>query len=225
MDIMEIKNRLRSICDKQDVVRLDLFGSRARSQGSFGKDYDFVVEFSNITPGEYSKRYFGLLHALEDELDSPIDLLTYSSIRRNSLRKKIAEEKVPLYERWNQRITGGYSHGGAINKDLHWQLIRWNRTYLTRKRVSLLRDALRSLVRLLPESANWMPMSWSLYVVIATSNPSETSLFTLTITSMTELFGASSKTISTNWSKTYEIQNKIGVNARSPETRIDEWEY
>lgn len=99
MNIIELKNRLKFICDKQQVVRLDLFGSRARSQGNDGNDYDFVVEFSNITPTEYSKRYFGLLHALEDELNSPIDLLTYNSIRKKSLRKKIAEEKVPLYER------------------------------------------------------------------------------------------------------------------------------
>ncbi len=99
MSIIELKNRLKSICDGQNVVRLDLFGSRARSQGNDGNDYDFVVEFSTIAPTEYSKSYFSLLHALEDELDSPIDLLTYNAIRKNSLRKKIAEEKVPLYER------------------------------------------------------------------------------------------------------------------------------
>lgn len=99
MNIIELKNRLKSICEKQQVVRLDLFGSRARSQGNDGNDYDFVVEFSDINPADYSKRYFELLHALEDELEAPIDLLTYGSIRKKSLKKKIAEEKVALYER------------------------------------------------------------------------------------------------------------------------------
>ena len=90
---------MKGICVKQDVLRLDLFGSRARSHGSEGNDYDFIVEFSDVAPTEYSKKFFGLLHALEDELNSPIDLLTYNSLKKISLRKKIAEEKVPLYER------------------------------------------------------------------------------------------------------------------------------
>jgi uncharacterized protein len=99
MRIDELRNRLQGICVKQGVIRLDLFGSRARSQGGEGNDYDFIVEFSDAAPTEYSKRFFGLLHDLEDELNAPIDLLTYGSLKKNSLRKKIADEKVPLYER------------------------------------------------------------------------------------------------------------------------------
>jgi uncharacterized protein len=99
MRIDELKKRLKGICVKQEVSRLDLFGSRARSHGSDGNDYDFIVEFSDITPTEYSKRFFGLLHALEDELNAPVDLLTYGSLKKISLREKISKEKVPLYER------------------------------------------------------------------------------------------------------------------------------
>jgi hypothetical protein len=99
MTINELKKRLKSICEKQEVIRLDLFGSRARSQGREGNDYDFIVELSEAAPAEYSKRFFGLLHALEDELNSPIDLLTYNSLNRKSLRNSIAKEKVSLYER------------------------------------------------------------------------------------------------------------------------------
>jgi predicted nucleotidyltransferase len=94
MRIDELKNRLKGICAKQGVIRLDLFGSRARSQGGEGNDYDFIVEFSDAAPTEYSKRFFGLLHALEDELNTPVDLLTDSSLQKESLRKKVS-----LYER------------------------------------------------------------------------------------------------------------------------------
>ena len=99
MSIDELRSRLRAICEKQEVIRLDMFGSRARSRGRRGEDWDFVVEFSDAEPAEYSKRFFEILHALEDELDSPVDLLTYSSLKKNSLKRKIEAEKVSLYER------------------------------------------------------------------------------------------------------------------------------
>lgn len=99
MGIEELRNQLKGICAKQGVLRLDLFGSRARSQGGEGNDYDFIVELPDAAPTEYSRRFFGLLHALEDELNSPVDLLTYNSLKKESLKRKIAEEKVSLYER------------------------------------------------------------------------------------------------------------------------------
>ena len=45
-------------------------------------DYDFVAELKDLTPSEYSKNFFSLLHALEDELESPVDLITYTSLKK-----------------------------------------------------------------------------------------------------------------------------------------------
>ena len=99
MSIHEIKSRVRSICEQQGVVRLDLFGSRARNQGKAGNDYDFIVDFAEFPPVEYSRRFFALLHALEDELDSPIDLMTYKSLKKKSLKERIERDRIALYER------------------------------------------------------------------------------------------------------------------------------
>ncbi len=99
MQIGELKQRLKGICEEQAVVRLDLFGSRARTQGMQGNDYDFIADFGEASPAEYSRHYFGLLHALEDELDSPVDLMTYPSLKKYSLRRSIERERVPVYER------------------------------------------------------------------------------------------------------------------------------
>lgn len=99
MSISELSQRLKGICDDQEVVRLDLFGSRARSEAAEGNDFDFVAEFTDVPPAEYSMRFFSLLHALEDELQHPVDLMSYRSIKKPSLRRAIERERIPLYER------------------------------------------------------------------------------------------------------------------------------
>ena len=99
MSISELQNRIRELCEEQGVKRLDLFGSRARSLNGKGNDYDFVADFLDYPPAEYSKRFFSLLHALEDELKSPVDLMTYNSLNKKSLKRKIESERISLYER------------------------------------------------------------------------------------------------------------------------------
>ena len=99
MQIGELKARLKGVCEEQAVTRLDLFGSRARTQGRDGNDYDFVVDFKDVPSAEYSRHYFALLHALEDTLDSPVSLMTYPSVKKPSLRANIERERILLYER------------------------------------------------------------------------------------------------------------------------------
>ena len=97
MNIRELKKRLKNICEERSVLRLDLYGSRARSMGMQGGDYDFVVELENLEPNEYSRNFFSLLHALEDELDSPVDLITYNALKKRSLKNNILKERVAIY--------------------------------------------------------------------------------------------------------------------------------
>ncbi|MGC9451249.1 MAG: nucleotidyltransferase family protein [Oceanipulchritudo sp.] len=93
-----LKSKIRQACHAQGVRRLDLFGSRARSDGLEGNDFDFVATFGDCSPGDYAKRYFGLLHELEDTLGAPVDLLTPDSIHRRSLRERIEKDSLCLYE-------------------------------------------------------------------------------------------------------------------------------
>jgi predicted nucleotidyltransferase len=60
------------------VLRLVLFGSRARDQSRQGSDADVLVAFDG--PAD-SARYFGLQFYLEDLLGCPVDLVTEKALR------------------------------------------------------------------------------------------------------------------------------------------------
>ncbi len=99
MDPNELKELVAPVCRKHGVKRLDLFGSRARSRTLEGRDFDFVADFdSRLSPAEYATRFFRVLHELEDALDSPVDLLTRDSIRKQSLSARIGNESLCVYE-------------------------------------------------------------------------------------------------------------------------------
>ena len=97
MHISDLKKRLKTICEEENVLRLDLYGSRARSTETLKSDYDFITELRDLTPGEYSKNFFSLLHALEDELGAPVDLITYRSLKKRSLKENILKERIPIW--------------------------------------------------------------------------------------------------------------------------------
>jgi predicted nucleotidyltransferase len=98
MSVESLKSKVSQVCQEEQVRRLDLFGSRARSGGLEGNDYDLIAILEDDSPEAYAKRFFRVLHGLEDVLDAPVDLLTPDSIKRESLRRRIEEEKVCLYE-------------------------------------------------------------------------------------------------------------------------------
>ena len=58
-----------------------------------------LVEFENPTLNP-AKRYFGLLHRLEDTWDCEVDLLTISGIRSPDFRRQVLKEKITFYEEW-----------------------------------------------------------------------------------------------------------------------------
>jgi len=89
-------DRLKDLCREFDVKRLDLFGSAARSHEAPG-DYDFLVEFDQLGPGQYADQYFGLLEALEHLFGRPIDLVVRSSIRNRFFLEAIERDLKELY--------------------------------------------------------------------------------------------------------------------------------
>jgi len=60
------------------VLRLALFGSRARDHARLDSDVDVLVAFDG--PAD-SRRYFGLQFYLEDLLGCPVDLVTEQALR------------------------------------------------------------------------------------------------------------------------------------------------
>ena len=93
----EIKKIAVPACRKFNVKRLDLFGSLARGEDTSSSDLDLLVEFDNPND-RLSKRYFGLLHQLEDTFGCHVDLLTMSGLRNPYFRSNILKERINLYE-------------------------------------------------------------------------------------------------------------------------------
>ncbi|MCD4706633.1 MAG: nucleotidyltransferase domain-containing protein [Candidatus Sabulitectum sp.] len=96
MNIKDIKREVIPACTEFEVQKLFVFGSFARSAESPSSDVDLLVEF-NFSEDSFAKRYFGLLHRLEDTLESSIDLLTDKSLRNPHFRKRVLEERVLIY--------------------------------------------------------------------------------------------------------------------------------
>ena len=59
MSVEELQSMIRQACENQGVKRLDLFGSRARTNTMEGNDFDFVASFKEGSPEDYSKRFLG----------------------------------------------------------------------------------------------------------------------------------------------------------------------
>ncbi len=98
MTLEEVKKVAVPACREFKVKRLDLFGSLARGASSSESDVDVLVEFED--PDLYpSKRFFGLLHHLEDALKCKIDLLTVSGLKNPYFRQRVLKERVNIYER------------------------------------------------------------------------------------------------------------------------------
>ena len=97
MRIEDIKKVATQACRNFNVKRLDVFGSVARGTSTKSSDVDLLVEFREpeIRP---ARRFFGLLHHLEDSLGCEVDLLTLGSLRNPYFRKRALGERVPIYE-------------------------------------------------------------------------------------------------------------------------------
>ena len=97
MRLNEIEKLVLPACRKFEVKRLDVFGSVARGEQEDPRDLDFLVEFDK--PGHLpSKRFFGLLHHLEDVFGRPIDLVTTSGIKNPYFLKRVMRERKTVYE-------------------------------------------------------------------------------------------------------------------------------
>lgn len=97
MTVEEIRKIASPACNEYRVKRLDLFGSLARGDSSADSDIDLLVEFENPDI-HLSKRFFGLLHYLEDVLGREVDLLTVNSLKNPYFRRRVFKEKVNIYE-------------------------------------------------------------------------------------------------------------------------------
>lgn len=98
MELNELKRRVEPLCKEFGVRRLDAFGSTARGETCEGSDIDLLVDFADPEQ-RATRRFFDLLHGLEDSLHCPVDLLTLSGLRNPYFKDRVMQERVVLYER------------------------------------------------------------------------------------------------------------------------------
>lgn len=94
----EHKKGLADECQRFGVERLELFGSAVRDDfDPLTSDYDFIVRFSDKTPGTYADRYFDFASAVEQLLGRSIDLLTERSISNPHFRRQVDATRQLIY--------------------------------------------------------------------------------------------------------------------------------
>ncbi len=97
MTLEDVRTVALPACQQYAVKRLEAFGSLARGTADASSDVDLLVEFHDPTQ-RLARRFFGLLHYLEDHLGREVDLLTASSLRNPYFKARVEKEKVLLYE-------------------------------------------------------------------------------------------------------------------------------
>lgn len=90
-------NRIRMLCEQYKVRTFSAFGSVTRDDFSSESDIDFVVDFNENDPFEYTNLYFQLKEKLENLFKRQIDLIEYRAIKNNYFRKELDETKVLIY--------------------------------------------------------------------------------------------------------------------------------
>jgi predicted nucleotidyltransferase len=97
MTLEDIRQAALPACREYGVKRLDAFGSVARGTAKQSSDIDLLVEFMEPDRAP-AKRFFGLLHHLEDTLARDVDLLTIEGLRNPYFRRRVLAERIPVYE-------------------------------------------------------------------------------------------------------------------------------
>ncbi len=98
MNIIE-KNidRLKSLCKKQEVAELYVFGSVLNNHFSSESDIDFIVTFDEIELEKYADNYFDFKFSLEDLFSRNIDLLEEKAIKNPFFINSINNSKQLIY--------------------------------------------------------------------------------------------------------------------------------
>lgn len=95
--IEENIERIRTLCKQYKVRTFSAFGSVTNTEFNNESDLDFVVDFNETDPFEYTNLYFQLKEKLEQLLQRQIDLIEARAIKNQYFQKELNETKVLLY--------------------------------------------------------------------------------------------------------------------------------
>jgi|SRR5436190_2766333 len=104
--IDKYRRSLADQCRRFGVRRLEVFGSAARGDFDSAKsDFDFIVSFSDKTPGTYADRYLDFADAVERLLGRKIDLLTERCIRNPYFQREVEAARQIVYDERGQEAA------------------------------------------------------------------------------------------------------------------------
>ncbi|OBQ54176.1 nucleotidyltransferase domain-containing protein [Tamlana sp. s12] len=90
-------NLIKELCKQYKVRTFSAFGSVTRDDFNQDSDIDFVVDFEETDPFEYTNLYFQLKEKLESLLKRQIDLIEDRAVKNQYFRKELNETKVLIY--------------------------------------------------------------------------------------------------------------------------------
>lgn len=91
LKLEEIQTSVKKYGEKYGAEKIYLFGSYARGEATEESDVDLRIDRGNITSGI---ALAGLLLDLEEDLETPVDLLTTGSLSQDFLDTIKKEEKL-----------------------------------------------------------------------------------------------------------------------------------
>jgi uncharacterized protein len=90
-------DKINTLCLKNKVRSLYVFGSVLTDQFSDSSDIDLIVDIDSNNPFDYADNYFNLKFALQELIGRPIDLLENKAIKNPYIRQKIDSTKSLIY--------------------------------------------------------------------------------------------------------------------------------
>ena len=100
MKIEELKGKeLDTLCKKNKVKSLFVFGSVIREDFNENSDIDLVVDFDESDPFKYTDLYFNLKNKLENLYKRQVDLIEERAIKNRFFKKELDNTKIKLYGR------------------------------------------------------------------------------------------------------------------------------
>jgi len=97
-EIQQKREQVAELCRRYHVRRLALFGSALRDDfDPEQSDFDFLVEFEPLSPGDYAEAWFGLFEALQHLFGRPVDLVEASTVKNPYFRESVERGQALLY--------------------------------------------------------------------------------------------------------------------------------
>ena len=90
-------DQITTLCSKNKVKHLFVFGSILTEKFNETSDVDMLVDIEGSDPLDYAENYFDLKFKLEELLKRPIDLLEERGLKNTYLIESINKSKKLIY--------------------------------------------------------------------------------------------------------------------------------